>query len=77
MFADAYEMTERQRRDPVSLAGRMLRRFHLTSRAAAAADPVFRRFWKRGVRERMPRAEAWFAQEGPAIAARLATDREP
>ncbi|MGI5171341.1 phosphotransferase enzyme family protein [Spirillospora sp. CA-253888] len=77
VFADAYGMTGRQRRDLVPLAGRMLHRFHLTSRAAAEADPVFRRFWERGVRERMPRAEAWFAREGPAIAARLVADREP
>ncbi|RSN71993.1 phosphotransferase enzyme family protein [Actinomadura sp. WAC 06369] len=71
VFADAYGMSERQRRDLVPLAGRMVHRFHLTSRAAAEADPVFRRFWHRGVKDRMPRAEAWLAREGPAITARL------
>jgi hypothetical protein len=40
-------------------------RFHLTSRGAAEADPVFRRFWQQGVKDRMPRAEAWLAHEGP------------
>ncbi|MFE3457247.1 hypothetical protein ACFXKD_06850 [Nocardiopsis aegyptia] len=43
----------------------------IAHRAAARTDPVFRRLWERGVRERMPRAEAWIAAEGPAIAERL------
>ncbi|WUH99158.1 aminoglycoside phosphotransferase family protein [Spirillospora sp. NBC_00431] len=71
VFADAYGMTGRQRRDLVPLARRMVHRFHLATRAAAEADPVFRRFWRQGVKDRMPRAEAWLALEGPAIAARL------
>ncbi|WP_307796963.1 phosphotransferase enzyme family protein [Actinomadura barringtoniae] len=71
IFAEAYGMSAQQRRALVPLAIRMIHRFHLTSRAAAEADPVFRRFWSEGVKDRMPRAEAWIAQEGPAIAARL------
>nr|WP_225991541.1 phosphotransferase [Actinomadura montaniterrae] len=71
IFADAYGMTVQQRRDLVPLARRMIHRFHLTSRAAAEADPVFRRLWNQGVKDRMPRAEAWITQEGTAIAARL------
>ncbi|MEO3824725.1 aminoglycoside phosphotransferase family protein [Actinomadura sp. B10D3] len=80
VFADAYQMTEQQRHDLMPLAERMVHRFHLTSRAAAEADPAFRRFWNQGVKDRMPRAEAWLAQEGPAIAARLTgttPDRNP
>lgn len=76
VFADAYGMSDQQRRDLVPLARRMVHRFHLTSRAAAEADPVFRRFWEQGVKDRMPRAEAWLAQEGTAIAARLTTSRD-
>lgn len=78
VFADAYGMTDRQRRDLVPLATRMVHRFYLTVRAAAQADPVFQRFWHEGIKDRLPRAEAWLAQEGPAIAARLTTpDRRP
>ena len=68
VFADAYGMTDRQRRDLMPLAVRMVRRFHLTARAAAVTDPVFRRFWENGVKNRMPRAETWLGQHGPAIA---------
>jgi Ser/Thr protein kinase RdoA (MazF antagonist) len=71
VFADAYGMTAEQRRDLVPLATRMVHRFHLSARAAAEVDPVFRRLWESGVRERMPRAEAWLAREGAAIARRL------
>ncbi|WP_347257173.1 aminoglycoside phosphotransferase family protein [Actinomadura sp. RB99] len=70
-IANAYGMSDQQRRDLVPLARRMVHRFHLTSRAAAEADPVFRCFWEQGVKNRMPRAESWLAQEGTAIAARL------
>jgi hypothetical protein len=44
----------------------MIRRFHSTSRAAAETDPVFRRMRDEGVKDRMPRAEAWIEQAGPA-----------
>lgn len=73
VFADAYGMTDQQRHELVPLATRMVHRFHLTTRAAAKADPVFRRFWEQGTKDRMPRAEAWLAREGTAIAARLTT----
>lgn len=75
IFADAYGMSGQQRRELVPLAGRMIHRFHLTSRAAAQADPVFRRLWDQGVKDRMPRAEAWITQEGTAIAARLSSQQ--
>jgi hypothetical protein len=76
VFADAYGMTDRQRRDLVPLAMRMVHRFHVTARAAAGTDPVFRRFWEDGVKHRMPRAETWLGQHGPAIASRLTAGRD-
>jgi hypothetical protein len=71
VFANAYGITAQQRKELVPLATRMVHRFHLTARAAADVDPVFQRLWEQGVKDRMPRAEAWLAQAGPAIAARL------
>ncbi|WP_304454243.1 phosphotransferase enzyme family protein [Nocardiopsis sp. YSL2] len=71
VFAEAYGLTDAQRADLVPLAARVIHRFHAGARAAARADPVFRRMWERGVRDRMPRAEAWIAAQGPAIAERL------
>nr|WP_243725450.1 aminoglycoside phosphotransferase family protein [Actinomadura rubrisoli] len=75
VFADAYGMTDRQRHDLVPLAIRMIRRFHLTSRAAADADPVFRGFWDNGVKVRLPRAATWLEQQAPAIISRLTAGR--
>lgn len=43
VFADAYGMTGQQRQGLVPLTIRMARRYQLTARAAAGADPVFRR----------------------------------
>ena len=71
VFADAYGMTGGQRQALMPLAERMVHRFHLVARAAAEVDPVFRRLWEEGVKDRLPRARAWLAHEGPAIAARL------
>jgi Ser/Thr protein kinase RdoA (MazF antagonist) len=71
VFADAYGMTGRQREDLMPLAVRMVGRFHLTARTAAGLDPVFRRLWEEGVKDRLPRAEAWLSQAAPAITARL------
>jgi len=48
----------------------MIRRFHASARAAADADPVFRRLWEQSG-SKMPRAEAWIATEGPNITAQL------
>lgn len=67
-FADAYGMTADQRAQLVPLAVRRTRNSHLTSRAAAEADPVFRRFLDEGVKHRMPRAEQWCAENAAAIA---------
>lgn len=59
VFADAYGMTRQQRSDLMPLAIKRVHNSHLTARAAAQVDPVFRRFWDNGVKDRMPRAEAW------------------
>lgn len=71
VFAGAYGMSAEQRRDLVPMARRMIHRFHLSMRAAAENDPVFRALWEDSGRDRLPRAEAWIEREGPAIAARL------
>jgi len=71
VFADAYGATDRQRANLVPLAERMIHGFHQGARAAADRDPVFARMWEEGVKDRMPRAEAWIAREGAAIADRL------
>ena len=71
VFARAYRMSARQRRDLVPLMLRMARRYQLSARAAAGADPVFRRMWDEGAKDELPRAQAWLEQAAPAIAARL------
>jgi hypothetical protein len=70
-FADAYGMTPEQRTQLVPLA---LRRAHdspLVMRAAAEADPVFRRWWDAGLEPRLRRAEAWLRAEAPRLEAAL------
>ena len=74
VFADAYEMTRQQRIYLMPLAIKRVHNSHLTARAAAAADPVFRRFWEHGVRERMPRAEAWTHAAADEVTRRLLRD---
>jgi aminoglycoside phosphotransferase (APT) family kinase protein len=71
VFADAYGMTEQQRQQTVPLAIWVARRYHQTARAAAEADPVFRRLWDQGAKDELPRAVAWLERAGPAIAAAL------
>ncbi len=51
-FADAYGMSDEQRNRLVPLAIQRARNVHLTARAAADVDPVFRRFWEEGVKDR-------------------------
>jgi hypothetical protein len=41
VFADAYDMTARQRAELAPLAVEMARRYHINSRASAELDPVF------------------------------------
>lgn len=66
-FADAYGLTRDQRAQLVPVAVQRARNTHLTARAAAEVDPVFRRFWDEGVKDRMPRAEQWWAQNATAV----------
>jgi aminoglycoside phosphotransferase (APT) family kinase protein len=67
VFADAYEMSAEQRQDLTRLLIRVARRYHLSARAAADVDPVFRRFWEQGAKDELPRAEAWLEGAAPAI----------
>lgn len=71
VFADAYGMTAQQRQDLVPLMTCIAHRYHRTARAAADADPVFRRLWEQGAKDELPRAEAWLQQAGPAIVTAL------
>jgi aminoglycoside phosphotransferase (APT) family kinase protein len=67
VFADAYGMTARQRRDLAPLLIDMADRYYLSARAAAETDPVFRRLWEQGARDELPRTRAWLEQAAPAI----------
>lgn len=70
-FADAYGMTADQRARVVPLANRMVANFALTSQAAAEVDPVFRRWWDEGLRDKLPRAQHWLARQSAALEAAL------
>jgi len=69
--SDAYGMSHEQRAQVLPVAVRRASNTHVTMRAAAGVDPVFRRWWDEGVKDRMPRAEAWLDAEGAAIEAAL------
>jgi Ser/Thr protein kinase RdoA (MazF antagonist) len=73
-FANAYGMTAKQRANLVPLAVKRTRELHASARAAAEVDPVFKRFWEEGVKDRMPRAEAWWIDNAEPIAAALDAD---
>jgi Phosphotransferase enzyme family len=67
VFAGAYRLDSDRRAGLVPL---LLERAQATLRwaeTAAAADPVFRRFWENGWREALPRAVTWLQREAPAI----------
>jgi aminoglycoside phosphotransferase (APT) family kinase protein len=70
-FTDAYGMTAQQRAELVPFAVERAHDTHASARAAAQVDPVFRRFWDEGVKDRMPRAEAWWAENAAAVTAAL------
>ncbi len=61
LFVDAYGMDAEQRAEVVTVAKRRAANSSLMMRAAAEVDPVFRRWWEDGVKDRMPRAERWIA----------------
>jgi hypothetical protein len=67
LFADAYGMNAEQRSTLVDVAIQRGRNASLTAKAAADADPVFRRWWDEGVKDRMPRAEAWLSDNADLI----------
>lgn len=67
LFADAYGLDAAQRSQVVPVAIARARASQLTMRAAADADPVFRRWWDEGVKDRMPRTVEWIVREGPRI----------
>lgn len=71
VFADAYGMTAGQRAALVPHMTEMIKAYHANSRRAASVDPVARRWWDEGLKDKMPRAEAWILREGPAIASRI------
>jgi hypothetical protein len=53
------------------LAVDMVRRYREDSRASAELDPVFRRLWEGGDKDKLSRAEAWMREMAPALTARL------
>jgi len=71
VFADAYGMTAQQRGELTPLAVDMVRCYHEESRASAELDPVFRKLWENGDKDKLSRAEAWVRKMAPAITARL------
>jgi Ser/Thr protein kinase RdoA (MazF antagonist) len=73
LFVDAYEMTADDRAQIVDVAIRRARNAQITMRAAADVDPVFRRWWDEGVKDRMPRAEQWLIREADRIRESLVT----
>jgi hypothetical protein len=65
-FADAYGLDRERRRVLADVALMRSRNAKLTMAAAAAADPVFARWWEDGLKDKLPRAEAWLrAAAGP------------
>ncbi len=71
VFADAYGMTARHRAELAPFAVDLAHRYHEDSRVSAELDPVFRKLWEDGAKDRLPRSEAWLREAAPAIAARL------
>ena len=71
VFADAYGMTAQQRTELAPLAVDMVCRYREGSRRSAELDPVSRRLWENGDRDKLARAEAWMRQNASAITAGL------
>ena len=67
IFADAYGFDRGQRAALVPAAVTRSRNTHVNMRLAAEVDPVFKRWWDEGVKDRMPRAEQWLQQEAGHI----------
>ncbi len=71
VFADAYGMSDRQRAAVVAVAVQRARNSGVTMAAAAAADPVFARWWTGGLQERTARAERWVTDHAADLGASL------
>ncbi|GAB3536180.1 phosphotransferase [Arthrobacter tecti] len=71
LFTDAYGMNELQRSQVVEVALRRQRNSAITMKAAAQTDPVFRRWWDEGIKDRLPRAEAWLHANAASLRAVL------
>ncbi|WP_206604354.1 phosphotransferase [Arthrobacter pityocampae] len=67
LFVDAYGMSTVQRHQVVDAALRRQRNSAITMRAAAEADPIFRRWWEGGVKDRLPRADSWLTATAPSL----------
>lgn len=67
IFADAYGMDEPQRDGVVDGALRRQRNSAITMKAAADTDPVFRRWWDDGLKDKLPRAEQWLNANAAAL----------
>ncbi|HEY2667743.1 MAG TPA: aminoglycoside phosphotransferase family protein [Actinomycetota bacterium] len=67
VFADAYGLDEDRRARLVPVLIERARASLAWAETAAAADPVFRRFWENDWRHAMPRAVTWLEREAPAI----------
>jgi hypothetical protein len=71
IVADAYEMSKAQRALVVPTALRRAGNSIPAMRAAAEADPVFRRWWDGGLHDKLLRAERWLAAEADRLTAAL------
>jgi aminoglycoside phosphotransferase (APT) family kinase protein len=67
IFAAAYGLDPERRAGLVPLLLERAKGSLAWAGTAAAADPVFRRFWERDWRESMPRSVSWLERAGPAI----------
>ncbi|MFN2591575.1 MAG: phosphotransferase enzyme family protein, partial [Candidatus Dormibacteria bacterium] len=67
VFAHAYALDRARREQLVPLLIERARASLAWAETAAAADPVFHRFWTEDWCRTMPRAVAWLEREAPAI----------
>lgn len=67
LFADGYGLSPDQRAAVVGVAVQRARNLQVTMRAAADVDPVFSRWWDDRLKDRLPRAEQWLAEESERL----------
>lgn len=72
VFADAYGMSVAQRAQVVPVACQRAANSGVTMAAAAAADPIFIRWWTGGLRERAARSKQWITSHAVDLEAALA-----